>query len=83
VASTAQEQLALSLARNSRYAAQIRKAWALKARFPNLQVKVFDAENKPSESIELAARLARKHAVSAAVLPINNSQTIHVFCRSR
>jgi hypothetical protein len=54
-ASTAQEQLALTLERNNRYAAQIRKAWALKARFPNLQVKVFDAENEQSETIELAA----------------------------
>ena len=26
----------------------------LKARFPNLQVKVFDAENRQSETIELA-----------------------------
>ena len=82
-ASTAQAELALTLTRNSKYAAQIREAWALKPRFPNLQVKVFDAENEQSETIELAAQLARKHAVSAAVLTINNSQTIHVFCRSR
>src|SRR5262245_4741814 len=40
-ASTAQAELALTLTRNSKYAAQIREAWALKPRFPNLQVKVF------------------------------------------
>ena len=54
-AASAQEQLALTLARNNRYAAQIRNARALMARFPNLQVKVFDAENKQRETIELAA----------------------------
>ena len=27
----------------------------IEGRFPNLQVKVFDAENKQSETIELAA----------------------------
>jgi hypothetical protein len=36
--------------------ATARKAiWELKGRFPNLQVKVFDAENRQSETIELAA----------------------------
>ena len=33
----------------------LKSARELKARFPNLQVKVFDAENKQSETIELAA----------------------------
>jgi hypothetical protein len=32
----------------------LKSARELKARFPNLQVKVFDAENKLSETIELA-----------------------------
>ena len=32
----------------------LKSARELKARFPNLQVKVFDAENKESETIELA-----------------------------
>jgi len=30
-----------------------KSARELKARFPNLQVKVFDAENKQSETVEL------------------------------
>jgi len=33
----------------------LKSAKELKARFPNLQVKVFDAEKKQSETIELAA----------------------------
>ena len=33
----------------------LKSAKELKGRFPNLQVKVFDAENKQSETIELAA----------------------------
>jgi hypothetical protein len=33
----------------------LKAARELKGRFPNLQVKVFDAENKQSETIELAA----------------------------
>jgi hypothetical protein len=33
----------------------LKVARELKGRFPNLQVKVFDAEKKQSESIELAA----------------------------
>jgi hypothetical protein len=33
----------------------LKAASELKGRFPNLQVKVFDAENKQSETIELAA----------------------------
>lgn len=45
----------MTLARDHEQAAQIRKTGALKARFPNLQVKVFDAENKQSETIGLAA----------------------------
>ena len=45
----------LTLARNNGHAAEIREARALKARFPNLQIKVFDAENKQSETIGLAA----------------------------
>ena len=32
----------------------LKSARELKARFPNLQVKVFDADNKQSETIELA-----------------------------
>jgi hypothetical protein len=32
----------------------LKAARELKGRFPNLQVKVFDAENKQSETIELA-----------------------------
>jgi hypothetical protein len=43
------------LARDTKHAAQIRKTWALKARYPNLQIKVFDAENKQSETIGLVA----------------------------
>jgi hypothetical protein len=33
----------------------LRSARELKARFPNLQVKVFNAESKQTETIELAA----------------------------
>jgi hypothetical protein len=33
----------------------LKSAKELKGRFPNLQVKVFDAEKKQSETIELAA----------------------------
>jgi hypothetical protein len=33
----------------------LKAARELKGRFPNLQVKVFDAERKQSEAIELAA----------------------------
>jgi hypothetical protein len=33
----------------------LKSARELKARFPNLQVKVFDAESRQSETIELAA----------------------------
>jgi hypothetical protein len=33
----------------------LKAARELKGRFPNLQVKVFDVENKQSETIELAA----------------------------
>jgi hypothetical protein len=33
----------------------MKAARELKGRFPNLQVKVFDAERKQSETIELAA----------------------------
>ena len=33
----------------------LKAARELKGRFPNLQVKVFDAENRQSETIELAA----------------------------
>jgi hypothetical protein len=33
----------------------LKSARELKGRFPNLQVKVLDAENKQSETIELAA----------------------------
>jgi hypothetical protein len=32
----------------------LKAAKELKGRFPNLQVKVFDAENKQSETVELA-----------------------------
>jgi hypothetical protein len=33
----------------------LKAARELKGRFPNLQVKVFDSENRQSETIELAA----------------------------
>ena len=33
----------------------LKSAKELKGRFPNLQIKVFDAEKKQSETIELAA----------------------------
>ena len=33
----------------------LKSARELKARFPNLQVKVFDAESRQSETIELAS----------------------------
>jgi hypothetical protein len=33
----------------------LKSARELKGRFPNLQVKVFDAERKQSETVELAA----------------------------
>ena len=44
----------------------LRAAKDLKGRFPMLQVKVYDAESKRSEEIELAATYAEHHS---AILP--------------
>ena len=45
-------------------------AGELKRRFPMLQIKIYDAENKRSEEIELAA---------ASSKPINGFKTIRAF----